>query len=44
MFVGLEHIFLLVRVVIDKLIPDVPSDVKKNIDRDDFILKTHHKK
>jgi len=44
LFVGLEHIFLLVRVAIDKLIPDVPSDVKKNIDRDDFILKTHHKK
>ena len=40
LFVGLEHIFLAVRLAIAKLIPDISSDVKRCIDKDDFILKS----
>ena len=39
LFVGLEHVVLAIRVIIDKLISDVPSDVKKAMDKEDFILK-----
>ena len=39
LFVGLEHIILAIRVIIDKVISDVPSNIKKAMDRDDFILK-----
>ena len=42
LFVGLEHIVLAIRVIIDKVISDVPSNIKRAMDRDDFILK--HKK
>ena len=39
LFVALEHIVLAVRVIIDQVISDVPSNIKKAMDRDDFILK-----
>ena len=39
LFVGLEHIVLAIRVIIDKVISDVPSNIKRAMDRDDFILK-----
>ena len=42
LFVGLEHIVLAIRVIIDKVISDVPSNIKNAMDREDFILK--HKK
>ena len=43
LFIGLEHIILTARVMIDKLISDVPSNIKKAMDRDDFILKNKGK-
>ena len=39
LFVALEHVVLTIRVIIDKVISDVPSDVKKAMDKDDFLLK-----
>ena len=39
LFVGLEHIVLAIRVIIDKVISDVPSEIKKAMDRNDFIIK-----
>ena len=38
-FVGLEHSFLSVRLAINKLIPNASTDVKRAMDRDDFMLK-----
>ena len=40
MFVFFEHIFLLIRVIIDKVIPDVPSHIKLAMDINDFKLKS----
>lgn len=40
LFVAIEHIFLLIRVIIDKIIPDVPSKTKFKIDMNDFKLKS----
>ena len=40
---ALEHVFLLIRVGIDRLIPDVSKEVKFAMDRDDFILRTTKK-
>ena len=39
-FVAIEHIFLAIRVIIDKVIPDQSRQVKFRMDRDDFILKS----
>ncbi|XP_059081460.1 anoctamin-10-like [Tigriopus californicus] len=38
-FVVIEHVFLLIRLAIDKLIPDVSNSIKFAIDRDNYILK-----
>ena len=39
LFVALEHVVLAVRLIIDQVISDIPSNIKKAMDRDDFILK-----
>ncbi|QQP41663.1 Anoctamin, partial [Caligus rogercresseyi] len=38
-FVVLEHVFLSIKVLIDKAIPDVSRRVKFNMDRDEYLLK-----
>ena len=40
LFVFFEHIFLLIREIIDKVIPDVPSHIKLAMDINDFKLKS----
>jgi len=40
LFVGLEHVFLAVRVAIAKLIPDVSSEIKRATDKNEFLLKS----
>lgn len=40
MFVAFEHIFLGIKYIIDKVIPDVPRVVKEKMDRNDFLLNT----
>ena len=40
LFVAIEHIFLLIRVIIDKIIPDVPRKTKLQMDINDFKLKS----
>ena len=40
MFVFIEHIFLLIRGIIDKVIPDVPSHIKRAMDINEFKLKS----
>lgn len=40
LFVAIEHVFLFIRVLIDVLIPDVSSEVKFSIDRDQFALRS----
>ena len=42
LFVVFEHIFLVIKYLIDKVIPDVPSDVKLKMDRNEFILQTRN--
>ncbi len=37
-FVLVEHLFLFVRVIIDRLISDVSRDVKEAQDREEFIM------
>ena len=44
LFVVIEHVFLGVRVAIDRLIPDQTGEVKAAIDRDDFILMNRRNK
>ena len=44
LFVALEHIVLAIRVMIDKVISDVPSNIKLAMDREDFILKNKKNK
>jgi anoctamin-10 len=39
LFVVIEHLFLAIRVVIDKSIPDVSKKVKLAMDRNDYLLK-----
>ena len=43
LFVALEHVFLVIRLAIEKLIPDVSNNVKRAMDKDDYLLK-HIKK
>ncbi len=43
LLVAVEHAFLLVRVVIDRLINDVPRSVKDAQDREEFILSERRK-
>ena len=42
LFVVFEHIFLVIKYLIDKVIPDVPSDVKLKMDRNEFILQSRN--
>eukprot|EP00095_Tigriopus_kingsejongensis_P011114 snap_masked-scaffold268_size230776-processed-gene-1.19 protein:Tk11114 transcript:snap_masked-scaffold268_size230776-processed-gene-1.19-mRNA-1 annotation:"Anoctamin-10" len=42
-FVVIEHIFLFIRIGIDKLIPDVSKEIKFAMDRDAFVLKNRRK-
>ena len=44
MFVVIEHIFLAIRICIDRVIPDESRSVKFAMDRDDFILKNRKTK
>lgn len=39
LFVGIEHIFLCIRLAINYIIPDVSSKVKHAMDKDDYLLK-----
>ena len=39
LFIGLEHVFLVIRIMISWMIPDVSSETKKAIDKDDHVLK-----
>ncbi len=44
LFVVVEHAFLLVRVIIDRLISDVPKSVKDAQDREEFILEERRRR
>ena len=39
LFVFFEHVLLLIRVIIETSIPDVPRKVKVAMDRNDFLLR-----
>ena len=39
LFVAIEHVFLAIRLGIDRIIPDESKGVKFAMDRDDYILK-----
>ena len=41
LFVAIEHGFLLLRMAIDRLIPDVSGKIKESMDRDDWMLRKH---
>ena len=41
LFVAIEHGFLLLRVAIDRLIPDVSGKIKESMDRDEWMLRKH---
>lgn len=43
LFVAIEHIFLFIRLAIEKGIPDETSKVKEAMDRDEFVLKSKKK-
>ena len=39
MFVFFEHVLLLIRVIIEVAIPDVPRKIKMAMDRNEFLLR-----
>ena len=39
MFVAFEHIFMAIKYVIEKVIPDIPKNVKEKMDRNEFLLQ-----
>ena len=41
LFVAIEHGFLLLRMAIDRLIPDVSGKIKESMDRDEWMIRKH---
>jgi hypothetical protein len=39
LWVGIEHVFLLVRMAINVIIPDVTKKIKESMDRDEWLLR-----